>query len=139
MDLQNKTYVENLFTKKEGFIKYNHMYLISLEEEHLEVGVDLNKDTENPNHTTHGGLIFSLADTAMGLHILARGKKCVTINASINYIRPGVGKKLIACATPVKRGKTIEVYNTEIKDEQNNLIAVANGSYFIISEEENYL
>lgn len=131
MNKENIKYVEELFTKEDGFIKYNHMYLISLEENHLQVGIDLTKDTKNPNETTHGGLLFSLADTAMGLHIFARGKKCVTVNASINYLRPGVGKKIIACATPIKKGKRVEVYQTEIKDENNKLIAIVNASYFI--------
>ncbi len=129
-----KDYVENLFFKEEGFIKYNHMYPISIEEEKVIIGVDRSKDTLNPNANIHGGLIFSLADTAMGLWVFINGQTGVTANASINYLKKGKGTKLIATTSCIKKGRTLSVLETKIKDEEDNLIAIATSTYYITGE-----
>ena len=131
MNEEQKEYVENLFFKKEGFIKYAHMYPISIKKEEVSVGVTLTENTLNPNSTAHGGLIYSLADTAMGLLIFLKGNTCVTANASINYLKKGNGEKLIATATPIKLGKTLCVLETKIQDEKENLLAIVTGTYYI--------
>ena len=45
----------------------------------------------NPNGIVHGGVVFTLADTAMGratMAVLGDGQICASIEVSVRYLRP---------------------------------------------------
>ena len=47
----------------------------------------------NPNGVVHGGVLFTLIDTAMGAALMScldEGDICATIQISMNYLRPVV-------------------------------------------------
>lgn len=125
---QIKEYIEN----NPGYIKYNKMHLIKLSEDYAQMSVDLDENSLNPNHTAHGGLIFGLADSVMGLAARMTNRNVVTLSSNINYLKPGQGSKLIGEAEKIKVGKTTAVFKCNIYDEKNNLIAIATGTYYFI-------
>ena len=86
----------------------------------------------NGNKIAHGGLIYSLADDAMGTAALSTGRNVCTVNAQIDYLRPGIGKKLIAEAESVKVGKTLGVYKCKIYNDEDKLVATATGTYYFL-------
>jgi uncharacterized protein (TIGR00369 family) len=47
------------------------------------------------------------------------------MNASISYLRPGLGKQLVAVATKINRGKKTGVYSADVTDENGKLVAHA--------------
>ena len=49
------------------FIKYNNMEIIN--DGDIFVKVEIKDECLNPFHIVHGGLIFALGDTAMGVKI----------------------------------------------------------------------
>ena len=61
------------------FIKYNNMEIIN--DGDIFVKVEIKDECLNPFHIVHGGLIFALGDTAMGVKIKSLGKK---VGMSIN-------------------------------------------------------
>ena len=76
-----------------------------INDDDIIVKVKITGETLNPFNIVHGGLIFSIGDTAMGFKIKSLGKNAVTLNSSINFISPGVGKYLIATCKIIKDGK----------------------------------
>ena len=79
------------------FLDYNNV-VVSEDEKGYKVSVEITDRTLNPFDMVHGGLTFSLGDTVMGLETrkISGGKTAVTLNASIEFLRPGKGKYLIA-------------------------------------------
>lgn len=75
--------------------------------------------------TAHGGSLFTLADNAFGRGCIAAGLLCVTAQASISYLRPGLVGPLRADAKPVKIGRSLVVYEVEIFDGGAKLLAKA--------------
>ena len=79
----------------------------------------------------HGGVISYLSDNALtyaGGSVLGDS---VTSEYKINYLRPAVGRILIATATVVSSGKTQAVCHCEvtaIDGENERLVAVAQGT-----------
>lgn len=85
----------------------------------------------NPYGAVHGGILFSIADTVGGTAAWSRGFCVVTSTGTINYLRGTAGaKKLIAEATEVKPGKTLSIYDVEIKDEKGRLVSKAVMTYY---------
>lgn len=71
----------------------------------------------NPKGTVHGGVLFSLCDSAVGTYIAFQKKWAVTIDSTIHFYRPALsGDVLTASINERKNGRTIstilvEVYN----------------------------
>ena len=120
------------FTNIPGFISYNNMEIEEVSNKHCKMIVNLTEYSMNHNGTAHGGLIFGLADTTMGVLARTTGKNIVTINAQIDYLKTGKGSKLICIAEPLKIGKTTAVYRANIYNEEDTLISSVTGTYFFI-------
>jgi acyl-CoA thioesterase len=64
----------------------------------------------NPNGIVHGGVVFTLADTAMGratMAVLGDGQICASIEVSVRYLRPIPGGRLVATASVLRAGRRI--------------------------------
>jgi len=93
----------------------------------------------NAMGTLHGGVLCSLADTAMGVAfytVLEEEESLTTLELKINYLKPVWKGKLTAGAKVVKRGKITGLVECDIMDENNNLIARASSTYMAISGDQ---
>ena len=57
------------------------------------------EDHLNPNGVVHGGIVYSLADTAMGAALFSAldpGQSCTTLEIKINYLAPVTSGELAA-------------------------------------------
>ena len=115
-----------------GFIKHNNYKLEEVTNEYCRMYVELTEESINPNGTAHGGLMFGLADTTMGVLARTTGRNVVTINAQIDYLRPGKGSKITCIAEPLKVGKSTAVYRASIYNEEETLISTVTGTFFFL-------
>ncbi|TCS59663.1 uncharacterized protein (TIGR00369 family) [Primorskyibacter sedentarius] len=82
----------------------------------------------------HGGLVFSLGDSAAGysaLSLMPESQEVVTSELKINFLGPATGDELIARGKVVRNGKRLVVVTAEVsartgKDEA--LIAILQGT-----------
>lgn len=129
-DMLTKLAKEQL-KKCKGFIEANNYEIIKVEENYCELEGTITETSTNHVGTAHGGYIFGLADTAAGIAAMTDGRKAVTINSSIDYLKMGKGNKLKAIAKCVKNGASVSFFEVLIYD-QESLIAKANVNYFYI-------
>lgn len=121
------------FENSEGFYKHNNFQVVEYkDEEYVILRAKLNKNSLNPYGFAHGGLIFGLGDTAMGILAKTTGRSAVTLNANISYLRPIKGKTMTAKATMLKNGKSIVYLKADIFNENNELSAVMDSNYFYV-------
>lgn len=118
--------------KKIGFIEHNNINVLEAKEDCCKIKVELSDISLNPYGIAHGGLIFSLGDTAMGVMCLTKNRKAITINANIDFLKPGTGKFLIADASIIKMGKNTCVLRSNIKNDKDELISTMSSTYFFI-------
>jgi acyl-CoA thioesterase len=88
----------------------------------------------NPNGIVHGGVVYTLADTAMGAALVSRlepGERCATLEIKINYLAPAVAGRLSCEARVLDRTRRIGVIEAQVRDAEARLIAVATGSFYI--------
>ena len=127
LELANKTINET-----PGFIKHNNYKLEEVTNEYCKMSVELTENSINPNQTAHGGLMFGLADTTMGVLARTTGRNVTTINAQIDYLKPGKGNKITCIAEPLKVGKSTAVYRASIYNEEETLISTVTGTFFFL-------
>ena len=89
----------------------------------------------NPLGVPHGGVYFTMADTACGSAMASHGYKAVTMNASYNFFRSAnVGDCLTAEAREVKHGKTVCVFEVRITDQNGALLGTGTFTFYSLSE-----
>ncbi len=62
---------------------------------------------------------------------LDRFSKLGTIDLRVDYLRPGCGKWFIASGYTLRTGKKVAVTRIELKNDQEDLIAVGTGTYVV--------
>lgn len=85
--------------------------------------LDITPDHFNAGGTVQGGAIFTLADLAFAVAANCEGRRTVTQSASVTFIKPGAGKKLIARAKKISAGSRTCVYSVQVKNEEDVLVA----------------
>jgi acyl-CoA thioesterase len=79
----------------------------------------------------HGGVLFSLADSAFAFACNSRDNLTLALDAQINFIKKAVrGDLLTASVEEVHSGKTTGVYEVKIRNQASDLIAVFRGTAY---------
>jgi len=92
-----------------------------------KLGLKLRPEMLNSMGKAHGGITYSLADTAFGFAVNTNGRFAVSIETSINHIEAlEAGDYITAEATLERLKNKIGFYIVEIKKE-NTLVALFKG------------
>jgi len=86
----------------------------------------------NFNGRCHGGVIFTLADTAFGLASNSHGMIAVGIDAHITYhVAAELGDALTATAAEVSRARKIAVYRIDVTRADGTLVSSFTGTVYV--------
>lgn len=118
--------------EKSGFISINNFKVVDIDELYCKLEAKVTENSLNPYGMCHGGFIFGLMDTAAGVASRTSGKNSLTIDSTINYLKPGTGEKLVTIAECVKSGKTIAIFDVKCFNDHDEMIAKATVSYIYI-------
>jgi len=78
----------------------------------------------------HGGIIATLADTAMGWAIITLGRTCVTVDMYMNYFAPCFEENdLIAEGTVIHSGKRTVVAEAALFNAKGEVVAKSRGTF----------
>ncbi len=104
-----------------------------IREGYARVTKTVSQEDLNPAGLAHGGCLFALADTASGAASAAHGVYAVTVNASYQYLRSGnAGDTLTAEAREIKSGKTLCVYDVQIRSQSGSLLGTGTFTYYLL-------
>lgn len=99
--------------------------IAEVDSDHCVVTADVEDKHLNGNNVVQGGVLFTLADFACAVAANADTPAFVSANGNISYLNAATGKKLIANAHVIRKGKTLTFCNAEITDETGKMIATA--------------
>lgn len=105
------------------FMKLIGCYVLRLEKDEAQLAMKMGTSLCNRQGNLHGGAIFGLVDTAMGVACsMFHGfdKTSVTLDSKINYIRAVVEGEVVCIARVVHGGRRTLVVEAEVV--QNNKI-----------------
>jgi len=90
-------------------------------------------DLHNPYGVVHGGVIYSLADTAMGgalYSCMRENERCVTVEMKVSYFEAVTSGALDCTAEVVHRSRKLGYMEAEVKNG-DRLVAKASGTFLI--------
>ena len=83
----------------------------------------------------HGGLIFTLADTAFAFACNAYDRVTVAASANIDFLKPAKrGDTLVATATEEHRGRRSGVYSVRVVNDKGESVALFRGRSAALDE-----
>jgi uncharacterized protein (TIGR00369 family) len=101
----------------------------------VTVDFPLRDEFLNGTGVLHGGVIAAIADEA-AWHALVHAhngrREMTTTELKVNYLRPMVGKKVVARAYVLRAGKTLSVTRVDLFDAQKRLSAIAIVTYMLL-------
>ena len=110
------------------FSKFLDIELLELKPGYARVTMQVKEEMLNFHGITNGAALFSLADFAFAAASNSHGQTSVALNVNISFLAvTSTGSRLTAEAVEEKSGRRTALYRMSIKDEAQELIAMAEG------------
>lgn len=91
----------------------------------------LREEMTNGFRIAHGGISYALADSALAFAANTRGQQAVSVETSISHLKPvHVGDTLLAVAKERRAGRRSGIYDVEVFNQHNDLVALFRGHVF---------
>jgi len=120
---------------QDPFSQWLGIEIVECEIGKCKLGMKVRPEMLNSMGKAHGGITYSLADTAFGFAVNTNGRFAVSIETSINHIEAlEAGDYITAEATLESLKNKIGFYIVEIKKE-NTLVALFKGVAYRTSKE----
>ena len=103
----------------------------------VEVAFEANSQHLNLQGLVHGGILATLADTAMGLAVrtvLEPGRRHVTVQLGIEYLSPGRPGRITARGRSVKIGTQLGFAEADVMNADGRLLARAHSTLSVTTE-----
>jgi acyl-CoA thioesterase len=119
-------------------LPFEHHLKLTVADRHADgvtIHFPISPDFLNSQGVLHGGITATIADEAAWHaieHHFGKPANCTTTELKVNYLRPIMGKIVIARAYLVRAGKTLCVSRIDIFDDTNNLAAIAIVTYMLL-------
>jgi len=113
------------------FSQWLGIELVAIKEGYSKILLRIRPEMINAIGIAHGGIVFSLADTALALACNGRNKASVTLESAINFIKPvHENDTITAETTEIHNGQSTGLYQITITNQAGSKVAVFKGTCF---------
>jgi acyl-CoA thioesterase len=123
--------VVNRMMQQDLFSQWMSVELLEVKEGYSKIKMDVRKEMVNGFGIAHGGIAFSLADSAFAFACNNRNNLSVALDVTITFTKAvHVGDTLTAEAKEVHNGRSTGVYLIVITNQRNEQVALFKGTCF---------
>ena len=113
------------------FSQWLQIEVLEIREGYSKIAMTVRKEMVNGFGIAHGGIAFSLGDSAFAFACNNRNNLSVALDTAINFTKPvHVGDRLVAEAKEVHNGKSTGLYHISITNQANHIVAFFKGTCF---------
>ncbi len=119
--------------RKDSFSQWLGIDFLEVGPGRCRIAMTVREEMTNGFGMAHGGIAFSLADSALAFASNSRGPQAVSIETSISHLSPVFpGEQLIAAARELHRSRSLGRYAVDVfKDGQDRPVALFTGTVFL--------
>lgn len=115
----------------DAFSQWLGITVLEVKEGYSKITMTIRSEMVNGFGIIHGGIAFSMADSAFAFACNNRNVLSVALDTSISFIKPvHVGDVLTAEAKEIHNGKSTGVYQVQISNQKDHLVAIFKGTCF---------
>lgn len=113
------------------FSQWLGIEVLEIKEGFSKIKMVVRKEMVNGFGIVHGGIAFSLADSAFAFACNNRNVLSVALDTSISFIKPvHINDVLIAEAKELHNGKSTGLYHISITNQKEHMVALFKGTCF---------
>lgn len=117
--------------QNDSFSQWMELKVVTVEEGYSKVTMTIRKEMVNGFGIVHGGIAFSIADSAFAFACNNRNNISVALDVTITFTKAvHVGDQLTAEAKEIHNGKSTGVYLISITNQKNQQVAFFKGTCF---------
>ena len=117
--------------KHDLFSQWLGIEVLLVKEGYSKIKMTVREEMINGFGIVHGGIAFSLADSAFAFACNNRNNLSVALDTSINFVKPvHIGDELTAEAVEIHNGKSTGLYHITISNQNKHTIALFKGLCF---------
>lgn len=123
--------IVNAMMQNDLFSQWLGIKIIEIREGYSKIKMTVRSEMINGLGIVHGGIAFSLSDSAFAFACNNRNNLSVALDTSINFIKPvHVDDELTAEAKEIHNGKSTGLYQVIITNQRNHTVAIFKGTCF---------
>ena len=123
--------VVNHMMENDFFSQWMGVEVLEIKEGYSKIKMTIREEMVNGFGIVHGGIPFSLADSAFAFACNNRNNLSVALDVTITFTKPvNVGDELTAEAREVHNGKSTGVYLINVTNQKNEQVALFKGTCF---------
>ena len=127
--------IVEMMMQQDHFSQWMGIDVIKIETGHCILQMKVKHEMLNGFNIAHGGISFSLADSALAFASNSYGYKSVSIETSISHLKKVQENDILtATSKEISRGRKIGKYIVEISNQEGKLVAFFNGTVQISEE-----
>jgi uncharacterized protein (TIGR00369 family) len=114
-----------------AFYGWADIELVHAEPGRVDVALQAGPQHVNIQGLVHGGMLATLADTAMGLAmrtVLEPGRRHVTVQLGVEYLSAGTQGRIVATGRTLKVGRQLGFAEADVRDDGGTLLARAHAT-----------
>ncbi|MFN4313846.1 MAG: hydroxyphenylacetyl-CoA thioesterase PaaI [Chitinophagaceae bacterium] len=113
------------------FSQWLGISVLEVKEGYSRIKMTVRPEMINGFGIVHGGIAFSLADSAFAFACNNRNNLSVALDTSINFLKPvHVGDVLTAEAKELHNGRSTGLYHIEILNQNQHRVAIFKGTCY---------
>jgi acyl-CoA thioesterase len=136
MTTRAKKIANDCMLKRDSFSQWLGIELMEIEQGRCVLQMKVRKDMLNGFDIGHGGISYSLADSALGFASNSYGRQAFSIETSISHTKMlREGDLLRAICTEISRTNRTGVYIVEVTNQHGEMTAWFKGTVYISEKE----
>ncbi len=134
--MNNANQIAQAMYRDDAFSKWLGIEIVEMKAGYAKLQMTVRKEMTNGFGIAHGGITYSLSDSAFAFASNSQGKHAVSIETSISHIkRVDVGDVLTAIAQEKHLSNKIAVYHIEVINQRAEKVALFKGTVYRTSKE----
>lgn len=115
----------------DAFSQWLGIEVLESNDGYCKIRMKIRKEMTNGFGVCHGGITYSLADSALAFASGSRGNISLAVENNINYIKKvETGDTLTAETEELQNGRTIGVYKVKVFNQREELVAEFRGTVY---------
>ena len=117
--------------KNDLFSQWLGVEVLEIREGYSKIKMTVRSEMINGFNIVHGGIAFSLADSAFAFACNNRNVLSVALDTAINFLKPvHIGDALTAEAKEIHNGRSTGLYQIHITNQNDHVVALFKGTCF---------
>ena len=132
---QSEKIVDTMY-QNDDFSQWLGIEVVEVKDGYCKLNMTVRKEMLNGFQIAHGGIAYSLADSALAFASNSHGRKSLSVETSISHtVSVKEGDSLIAVSNEISLSPKIGIYLISIKNQNEQEVALFKGTVYRTSKE----